>query len=277
MYEHLEQEYDNPEDLHSDKQEEIFDAFENTWKYMEKYEIGALTKLAKQYYGTDKAANYSGQTWEETQVWDSVHLYTLIKYQGRDTLIPLGTGEFNTAVFTKRNIPRLAWFSHSPLPLFVVSARAEQEHKDENPKQFLNEHTLIYSPKWGQAELRITSKQKEHPINYGNSNGIMNYHDAFLTLQNAHIHKIFPNDASFEEFVAEMKKLKEYAPEKLKMRIDLKEQFLPKDPNDKKFRDKIVSCLGHLSDGNIKNIYKLVQSFDIFQQVFIKPLHKKNK
>jgi hypothetical protein len=62
-------------------------------------------------------------------------------------IVQLGTGEFNTAVFTKKNVPELASFVHSQLPFFVVNSRAESEHKDDDPRQFLDEHALIYSPK----------------------------------------------------------------------------------------------------------------------------------
>jgi len=181
-------------------QEDIADVFKKDAETM-KHDISEFTRLAQYYYGTDGVAEYSVYTWEETQIRNAAHLYTLIKYQGKDFLVHVGTGEFNTAVFTRRDIQELKWFSHSPLPLFVVSARAEQEHKESNPKKFLNEHALLYSPKWGQAEFRNSHKARENGINYGNSNGIMEYNDAVLALKNAEIHKIFSSATDFKKFL----------------------------------------------------------------------------
>lgn len=266
MIDNTQNQYNTPKN----NQEEIADVLKKQTEIM-KHDITVFTRLAQYYYGTDGVADYSLSTWEETQVYNAAHLYTLIKYQGKDLLVHVGTGEFNTAVFTRRDIQELKWFSHSPLPLFVVSARAEQEHKEKNPKKFLNEHALIYSPKWWQAEFRNSYKSRENGINYGNSNGIMEYNDASLALKNAEIHKTFSGTAEFKRFLDNMKKLKEYTPQKLQIRSTLKEDFISKTDETKiQEYKKLLWCMRRLSDGKQENMYNLIQSFDIHKQAFIK-------
>ncbi len=290
MYELLKHEYDNSlENNHSDKQDEIADVLkkqedeEENQEYMEKHNIDVLIRLAQYYYGTDGVADYSSYTWKEPEVWNAAYLYTLIKYEGQNLLVHIGTWEFNTEVFTRRNIPKLTWFSHGPLKLFVVSAWARANDKDSEPEIFLNNHALIYSPKWGQAELRISHKQREKAINYRDNIGIINYQDALLALKNAEIHKAFPleksleKEKSFEKFVEKMEELKKFTPEELQKRTNKKEGYRREDDHDKEFNRKTLTCLWRLSDGNIKNMYKLIKSFDVFQKAFTKPLHKKDK
>ncbi len=247
-------------DLHT--QDEISDMFENSWEYMKHHDISILTALAKHYYETDEKKDYSAYTWEETEVWDSAHLYTLIRYQGKDMIVQLGSGEFNTAVFTKKSIPELASFVHSKLPFFVVNARAESEYKDDNPRQFLNEHASIYSPKWGQAELRITSKQKEHPINYGNAHGIINYPDVLSMLQNALFDKMFKILEKKEKAIKEIANLQKFS----------KKEFIRLFEMDQKYytdEQKILFCMladmvkNEKDDEKMKKMYDVVKAFNV--------------
>lgn len=269
MYEYLDNEYEQPlNKKYPDKQGEIADNLKKQAEIID-HDMSVFTRLTKWYYGTDTdEKDYSEYTWEETEI-DNAHVYTLIKYHNKDMIVQVGTGAFNTTVFTRRNIPALKWFSYGPLPLFVVTSWAEQEHKENNPRKFLNEHTIIYSPKWGQAEFR-TSKQREQSINYGNSNGIMNYDDALLALQNAHIHKIFYNDTLFEKFASKIKELKKYDLKQFKVRSTLKEEFFKQDEKKRLLYHAILECFAHISDNDYEKMYELIQSFDSIKGIFIK-------
>jgi len=79
-----------------------------------------------------------------------------MQYEGEDILVHVGTGEFVPEVFTRKNISQLKGLSHGSLPLFVITARAKEEYewaekealyKHDVVRKFLNDHTIIYSPK----------------------------------------------------------------------------------------------------------------------------------
>lgn len=259
---------DWPFKRYSSKEDELADILKKKAEIM-KNDIGTFKRIAEQYYGTGGVAEYSSYTWEDMEIWNASHLYTLIKYQKKDLLVQVGIWEFNTAVFTRRNIPELIWFSHSPLPLFVVTARADEKYKENNPKIFLDEHTVIYSPKGGEAELRINRKQKEHPINYGDSNGIMNYEDAILAIQNARIHKLFHNEKAFEQFSHKIKELQKYSYEELDKRSKLNQNF-HQDDEKRELYNKIIWFLFVSVGKSIESMYELIQSFDTHKHLFIK-------
>lgn len=164
MHNYLEQEHIHLCMKNADnKQDEIAEVFNDNSEYMKNYNITMLTTLAKYYYGTEKVTNYSAYTEDDTEkeedtteVLNPEYLYMLIQYGGEDFLVHIGTGEFSPEVFTRRNIPQLTSLSHSPLPLFVITAWAKKEyqreeekeiHKDAIIRKFLNEHAIIYSPK----------------------------------------------------------------------------------------------------------------------------------
>jgi len=149
----------------------------------------------------------------------------------------------------------------------VVASRVDHEKKDYNPTKFLNDYASIYVPKWWQVESRISYKQKEHDINYGNSNGIMNYEDAILALQNAYIHKIFPNENSFEKFVKQMKKIEDYT--EFKRRISKRKTDI-QDEDEKIFYSKMLLCLSDVCDKNQEKMYECIRSFDIHKKIFTK-------
>jgi hypothetical protein len=90
-------------------------------------------------------------------------LYTLISYEGNDELIEIGRGAFTPEMFTRKDIPQYAWLLHSPLKLFVTDAWARKEDTSD-PEEFLQRHAVIYSPKWGQAEIR--QKHTKKAINH---------------------------------------------------------------------------------------------------------------
>ena len=268
MYKYLEHEHDDTlENEHPDKQDEIADVFEN-WEYMKRYDIGLIRKIAKAYYDVDKIRNME----EYADHWNSEYLYTLIEYEGEDILLHVGTGEFTPEMFTRRDIPEFIWLSHSPLKLFVTSSWARKQDMESEPTEFLDHHAIIYSPKWGQVKIRDIHAHK--PINYGESMGIVKYQDALLALQNAQMHKSFPQDA-FRKFCDKMEKLKKCAYEDVKKQSNTKEGFHYLKEEEKEFNEKFFACLLHLGNGNSKNMYKLIQWFDVSQQVFTKSSHKK--
>lgn len=253
---------------HLDAQDELGDVLKKQIESMQ-YDIQAFTRLAKHYYEIEDIGEYSSYTWEESN--GMANLYTLIKYSGKDILVLIGTGEFNTAVFTRRNIPELKWFSHGPLPLFVVDAWRDQDQRDNHPKRFLDEYTIIYSPKWWQAHLhKSTSQNQQSHIDYWISNGIMHYQDALLALQTAQIHKTFCNDTLMKKFISKIEELQKHTFIEVQRRLNLKDEFLHQDDEKKELYNKIISCFWTLSDGNYEKIYELIQMFDSHKQMFIK-------
>ena len=265
---------------HSGTQDEVADVLRKKREVMNS-DMSILIKLAEYYYETNKVKDYSKYIKnpdciieDDEKVSQLEHLYTLIKYEGRDTAIQIGTGRFAPEIFTRKDIPAYKWFSHSPLPLFVVAARAEQDHRENNPKKFFNEQAILYAPKWGQIEERISYKQKEHNINYGESNGIMDYSDAILALQNGQIHKTFSSPKSLEKFIAKIKELKRYSPEKLLRRSNIKKEFLSKNKwetevySEEEFYNIVHDCLRNISGKDQEKIYTLIQSFDLHKKGF---------
>ncbi|MFA7298803.1 MAG: hypothetical protein WC010_04125 [Candidatus Absconditabacterales bacterium] len=273
MGEYLKDYHEDEHNKYADKQSELADNLKKQTETMEK-DINALVKIAKIYYGNVKSTDFTrhiqkkgvviDENEEDEDILHGEDLYTLIKYQKKDLLVHIGTGVFDAEVFTRKDVSKCKGLSHSPLPLFVVASRADKENKDRNPKQFLLEHAMIYSPKGGQAELRNTSKQTL--INYGISNGIMNYEDAVLVLKNAQIHKEFPNENSFDKFVKQMKKIEEHA--EFKRRISKKIEDM-QDEDDREFYSKMLLCLSELGEDQEK-IYEVIQSFDTHKKAFIK-------
>ena len=71
-------------------------------------DISAFQKLAQYYYDNEGFVDYSEDryTGKETQVNDAC-LYTLMKYKGKEILVEVGKGDYNTEVFTTENVPDL--------------------------------------------------------------------------------------------------------------------------------------------------------------------------
>jgi hypothetical protein len=173
-------------------------------------------------------------------------------------------------------VPEYAWLLHSPLKLFVTSAWAREDDPYSDPKDFLSHHTIIRSLIWGQAEEYDTNTNRN--IGYTSTS----LQDAILILQNAEIHRAFPfkksseSQKSFEKFSEKMKEIKKFTIEELKGRIDIKDWYNRYIDSDSKiFRQKIVDCLRHLSDENIKNMKKLVTSFDPSSGSFTRSIYNK--
>ena len=111
-------------------------------------------------------------------------------------------------------------FSHSPLPLFVIPAHVVQEYPwEENEarykhmiiRKFLEETTMIYSPKWGEAEAYRDDMR--HHIDLGNTNGILHHDDVMVTLQYALISRLSKNEKEKENIIGEILSLQNLSKE----------------------------------------------------------------
>lgn len=70
-------------------------------------DIANLSQVFQQLFGTENLGNYCCYTDGDKECSDGSDLYTIIKYQGRDLLVKVGCGEFNTKVFTTRGVKEL--------------------------------------------------------------------------------------------------------------------------------------------------------------------------
>ncbi len=270
----------------SDKQDEIADVLGNVRGYMEMYTLETMTKLAKQYYETDQEIAYGAYTEknhpeeDDLKVKNKEYLYTLIQYEGKDVLLHIGTWEFTQEVFTRRDIPQLMWLSHSPLPLFVVPARAKKEYpwaekewiyKHAVVRRFLDDCAILYSPKWWQAEIRMP-KYWWNDIQYGQSNGILHHKDAMFALQEALINKICKEKnekekmlkeitdlqkLSKKEFLEWVKGREKYYTDNQRILIDMFEKMIEDDD------DQWDESWSHIHDKRMTNIYAMIKTFDV--------------
>lgn len=113
-----------------------------------KSDIAAFQRLAQHFYTPKKDKESEEEIGYKTQKnEDQEILYTLIKYENKDMLVELGLGNFDSEMFTRRDIQEYKSFSHSPLPLFVVSMLADEDLKTSSPKFFLSNNAVIISPK----------------------------------------------------------------------------------------------------------------------------------
>lgn len=272
MDEHLyHSEHENiKKNSHSGQQDELAGALKDDGEIM-KEDINIFIKLAQYYYDTEWSIDYGELTWEEVQVGYDAHLYTLINYKGKDILVQVGSGEYNIATFTKSGVEKTRRLHNSPLPLFVVTARADQEHKDSHPRKFLNEHAMMYSPKWGLIETRMTCKERQQSIDYGKSNGIMTYEKAKAVLQSAIVRKKFFDRKVTNKvkkwFIDEMKILKTKDFEQFIRRYEVKPEFYKHDIKSVAFRE----FLTHIGEGKLAATYKLIQQFDLQTGTFTPP------
>lgn len=281
-----------------DHNDDIVEVLHDASEYMKNHVIDTVAKLAKYCYGTEKVINYGKYTEEWTYAEDDLktnhyeYLYTLMQYEGEDILVHIGTGEFTPEVFTRRNVPQLKWFSYGSLPLFVITARAREEyewaekeaiHKHAIVRKFLNDHTIIYSPKWGQAELRDTAKKREDHIDLGKSNGIMNHEEITRMLQYAAIQKAIKDYEEQERLLHEKNFMQPLSVEKILQEMETlqwlsKADFVKRVRRDQKYHtpgQQVIATLleniineiddtdQEVSADNIKQMYNLLKEFNI--------------
>lgn len=245
-------------------QKEFFDILqepEGLRDHMKELYIQCIKTLAQQFYGIDAIMQMD----EHKSQGEIETLYTVIIYENKEELIEIARGVFTKDMFTRHEkaIPEYAWLLHSPLKLFVTSARARDDDPYSEPKDFVNRHAIIYSPVWGKVEEYNIHEAKN--IGYWN----ISHQEAVLAVQNAEIHKMFPYEKhtlpqkSFEKFSEKMMEIKEFTLEQLEGRKNIKDGYERRaGDHGKEFMQKMVDCLRRLSDGNIKNMKKLITSFD---------------
>jgi len=213
--------------------------------------------LVQHYYNID-SDSLDDEKWKDK-------IYTMIKYQWKEMLIPIGAGEYHSDMFTHKDDANHVWFLYGPLTLFVVKANHHNDI-DVNPRTFLNEHVSFYSPVGGQVQIHT----KGTPIEYGKHNKIMSYEEATNVVQNASVRKVFYNRTSQrnnldDTFIKKMKILKDKTLEEIRTRYAVKIKF---DWSDEEYM-KLRTCLSDLSNGNVETMYSLIQNFDRHKGVFI--------
>jgi hypothetical protein len=117
----------------------------------------------------------------------------------------------------------------------------------------------------------MTHKERQKTIDYGKSNGIMDYEKAKAVVQSAIVRKKFfdrkTTNKIKKRFIDEMKILKTKDFEQFIRRYEVKEEFYSKNPKSVLLRE----CLHQISDGILNNIYDLIQRFDVQTGTFIPP------
>ena len=257
----------------SDIQDALIDNLENkeddrdSSDYMKAYNIKLIKGIAKKYYGIAEIKKM------ETYIndWNLGCLYTLITYEWEDILLCIGMGDFTQEMFTRKDVLEYRWLTHSPLKLFVTTARARENNKDSDPKNFLDQFATLYAPKGGEIVVRNIHLQQA--INYWESLGIVVYKDALFTLRNAEIHKVFSHEHEFDRFCNKIQELKGCTYEDIHKRSTIKDVFHSLAEEDREFNIKFFDCLMILSGENKKNMYNLIKSFSCTEKQFTKTNH----
>lgn len=268
MREKFSSDMQNKKEINSGTQSDIARTLWSIWQTEEsemrekmESDIKSFQKLAQYYYDNEGSIDYSEDryTGKETQV-DDACLYTLMRYKGKEILVEVGKGNYNTEVFTTEKIHELRWFAYGPLPLFVVTSWADQEHKNNQPRRFLNDHTMMYSPKGRQVQKRTEYKERQKPINYGDGE-IMEYEKAITALQYASIRKIFFDRKAKNhiktEFIDGIKNLQDKNFEEFVKWYTMKSDFYKDDEKSIELRD----FLWKITDENLENMYDFIQKF----------------
>lgn len=249
MKEYIEKQHIYADINNSETQEVIAEILSYTTKHM----IEFMTKLAMYYYETDKVIDYGKYGEKDHREEDDIpakhleYLYTLIQDEGKDILLHIGTGEFTPEVFTRKDIPQFEGFSHSPLPLFVIPIWAKKQYEREQKentyrhkvvRKFLDEHAIIYAPKWWQAQWRDIGKPWILAIDFGMSNGIIKSRDAMLALQDAIIHKQlrWDHDIHKERFIRDLHSLQGYSKKEFLKKSDPAHQRYASEEEKKIFK-----------------------------------------
>ena len=100
--------YEHPEFIEEEIQDSNSELLESIKKSpSEQKDIYRLAEVFQALFGTEYLGDYCCYTDERKQCSDGSDLYTIIKYEGRDLIVKVGAGEFNTKVFTTGNIKEL--------------------------------------------------------------------------------------------------------------------------------------------------------------------------
>lgn len=90
---------------HKDKDAELLESLKNSPKFTA--DMYRISRVYTELFGTEYLGNYCCYTDEGAQCTDGSDLYTLVKYEGKDLIVKVGAGEFNTKVFTTGNVKEL--------------------------------------------------------------------------------------------------------------------------------------------------------------------------
>lgn len=234
-------------------------------------DIFDLEQVFEALFGTRDLGNYCCYTDAEKACSDGSDLYTLIKYEGRDLIVKVGCGEFNTKVFTTGNNKELKGFYKSPIPLFVVNQwdshwgdNEQKKLRGKNPKEYLDKYAVLVSPKWWEAYGRSRVKDKE-PLDYTNIH-IKHYEDALSSWRLALLQKTFPNQ-EFTKATRLLTELKELDFERFYSRTAKGEKYASDEEK------KLLGCLRKMwvntcgsavgDKDAYQSLYDLIQTLDV--------------
>lgn len=270
--------YEHPEFIEEEIQDSNSELLESIKKSpSEQKDIYRLAEVFQALFGTEYLGDYCCYTDERKQCSDGSDLYTIIKYEGRDLIVKVGAGEFNTKVFTTGNIKELKWFYHSPIPLFVVnqgeSYLGNEEHKflrAHKSRKYLDDHAVIVSPKWGEAYYRNPTERHKTQIDYTHIH-IKDYEDALLQARQALLQKEFPGN-EFDIAVKMLKYLNKMDFEQFYKQIRKGRKFLSED------MERLIGCLRNMGANRLGSgigdreaflsLYVIVKSFNIHKKIF---------
>jgi hypothetical protein len=161
-------------------------------------DIQKLQEVFMYLFETQYLSNYCYYTKHPQQCSDWSDLYSIIKYDWKDTIVKVWCGEFNTQIFNTSWIRELKWLNHTPIPLFVVNQSNSylanqhiQESRKNTPKKYLDQYAIIVIPKKWKAYFRGYQERK-NPINFWDIN-IKDYQTTLNQWRWAILHKEFPN------------------------------------------------------------------------------------
>lgn len=260
---------------------ELFDNLDRKEKMeLEKkqWDIHKLREVFSYFFETDGLWNYCCYTKNPKQCSDWSDLYSIIKHNWQDMIIKVWAWEFNTDVFNTWWVKELKWFYNTPIPLFVVNQSdwyLADEHtkqlRDNDPKEYLNEHAVIIIPKWWKAYIRWY-KDRKNQINFGDIN-IKDYENTIAEWRLAILQKEFPN-WQFQECLKIIEKFQEMDFEKFYNTVRKNNQYLDESQN------KLLWCFRNMWVYRVwswvwdtkayQSLYDLIQSFNLANQTFIK-------
>ncbi|EKD25154.1 MAG: hypothetical protein ACD_80C00113G0022 [uncultured bacterium (gcode 4)] len=226
-----------------------------------KSDIAAFKRLAQCFYNFKKIKDSEKKMDEKRQEkMIPGTLYNLIKYEGKNMLIQLESGNFDNEMFMKKekeeeNGP----FSNSPLPLFVVGIAADETKKISSPTTFLNNNAVIISHKpWKIMPPPWGGEHQAKEIDY-NPITIYHYNEAFNNLQKALFIRMFDSgEKIIKKRMEEISKLQ---------KISEKEFLILRRRKDEYYTDAekaIFQMLEDMSDEE-SDMYTNLQTFVIPQ------------
>lgn len=261
---------------HKDKDAELLESLKNSPKFTA--DMYRISRVYTELFGTEYLGNYYCYTDEGAQCTDGSDLYTLVKYEGKDLIVKVGAGEFNTKVFTTGNVKELKWFYNSPVPLFVVNQghiylgnEEDREQRAMKPKEYLDSFAVIVSPKWGEAKYRPNQERHEGKIDYNHIH-IRHYDEALAAGRLAILKKEFPN-GEFSNAMYMLKRIKLMDFDQFYKQIRKGKEYLSDDMN------RLIWCLRHMWVNTVgsgvgdkeayMSLYDLIQTFDVYKETFI--------